>query len=42
MNCNTTVPIREFRRCYCHGWRIDECPNASIALWAKAAEYNPK
>ena len=29
------TPIAEFRRCHCHGWRLDECPNAQIAVWAR-------
>lgn len=34
---NTTTPIREHRLCHCHHWRIDECPNAAVALWVRAA-----
>ena len=32
-----TPPIVEVRRCTCHGWRLDECPNAQIAVWARTA-----
>mgnify|MGYP001617400684 FL=1 len=32
-----TPLIAEFRRCHCHGWRLDECPNAQIAVWARRA-----
>lgn len=34
---NTTTPYAEYRRCHCHGWRFDECPNTAVADWARAA-----
>jgi hypothetical protein len=33
---NTSTPIAAFRRCHCHNWRLDECPNVGVALWVRA------